>query len=206
MEAPSKKPNLQDCTDEVDLIRGGGGDVEEDERFKGDSLYLTYGELKFVKQNDKNIYFDLRSLGIEPFRFYKNGAQDFLGKLSSHTLPAALKMEEAALTRKLDDGEFSEHTLSEGRDEKSGARFRVKLAGQIYNGKPSIYVRTYVFLDHEDRWQATTRGVRLAISQEEADAMRDFIDAKLKKVAKPHPKQFAREKFHPPKVYSESAV
>lgn len=166
---------------------------QEADKFKGDSLFLTYGELNYVRQNDKNTYFDLKALGVEPFRFYKNGAQDFLGKLSSETLPAALKMVEAYLTEKLPDREFSKHVLSEGRDEKSGLRFRVKLVGQVFNGKPSIWVRTYVYLEHENRWQATARGVRLAISQEEVEKMRAFIDAKLRKVKLPQPTREVRD-------------
>ena len=145
-----------------------------------ESIFLTYGELKYVRESDKDQYFELGALGVDvPFRFYKTSAQMFLGALSNKTLPAAQAMLAAFETRQLEDGVFSETVLSEGTDTDTGVRFRVNLVGQVYNGRPNIALISEVYLTNEQRFHPTHRQVRLAISQDEFDTMKEFISEKL---------------------------
>lgn len=152
-----------------------------------DSMYLSHGELKFVWENDKNQYFELGALGVEPFRLYKTKVHSFLKKLDTDTLPAAERILAASETRQLEDGVFSQVGLDEAVDPKTGLRFRVNLVGQVFNGKPSIYLRSDVFLKDEKVFHPTRRYVRLAICRQEFDAMKLFIDRKLKSVNKSLP-------------------
>jgi hypothetical protein len=151
-----------------------------EQTFHTESLFLTHGELKYVKESETDQYFELGALGVQvPFRFYKNKAQLFLATLSNKTLPAALTYLSAYETRQLEDGTFSETALDESVDPNTGLRYRVNLVGQVFRGKPGIVLRSEVYLDNEKRFHPTCRQVKVAISQEEFENIKQFISEKL---------------------------
>ena len=156
---------------------GGAG-----ERFQGqDTLYLAHGELNFVKQNGSNMYFTLKTLGMIPFHLYKNSAQEFLGKLNE-CIRVGQKLVDSA--KKPADGTYHEIVISENLDPKLELRFRLNLVVSVYNGKPYLHLRNFVFIKDQQIWHHTKRGVRLAIDQKEADAMKAKKKKKITIAAK----------------------
>ena len=162
-------------------LEQAGGTVEENlYNGRGDTLYLSHCELNYVKQNEINPYFTLKSLGMEPFHLYKSNAQDFLGKLHCSI------SEGLVLTQKLNEGEkfpdeiWYETLLSENEDPKTNLRFRLMLVVSVFNGKPYLHMRNYVLLEDKNMWQPTKRGVRLAINESECECMKNFMDIKMK--------------------------
>lgn len=145
-----------------------------------DSLYLKHCELKYVRQNDSNQYFTLQSVGMEPFHLYKNGAQEFLGKLYQSLKEAQKLVDKVEGGIKLGDGTWHETLVSENEDSKSQLRFRLNIVVTVFNGKPYLHLRNFVFLKDKQIWHPTKRGVRFAIDPKDCDRMKEFIDLKMK--------------------------
>ena len=168
---------------------------QSDKASSEDSVYLRHCELKYVKQNDSNQYFTLQSVGMEPFHLYKNGAQEFLGKLYQSLKEAQKLVEKIDGGIKLGDGTWHETLVSENEDSKTQLRFRLNIVVTVFNGKPYLHLRNYVFLKDKQIWHPTKRGVRFAIDQKDVDTMKEFIDLKMKpKNLSSHTSQL----LHPP--------
>jgi len=148
-------------------------------QFPDDVLYLTHGELHFVKENEKYQYFNLGALGVEPFRLYKTTAQLFLNKFHQG-LKEATKLVQTAVNQPLEDGCYYEGTISENTDVLTGTKFQSRVVANVYKGIPSLALRSYVYLSEESLWHSTKRGVRLAIDQQEANQIVAFINEKMK--------------------------
>ena len=162
------------------------GPQEAKLRFRGDSVYLKHGEIKFVRVDDKNFYFSLGALGMDPFRFYKGQAQDFLRKLNSgmqEGLNLVSVMSDQAVTSTSDsedykDGVVYDGILTDNVDPLTNLRFRLRVVTSIFEGKPYLHVRSFVYAADRGEWQTTRRGVRIALEQTEEDLIKDFITEK----------------------------
>ena len=169
MEAPAVPINQNNVSEDNSF---GAGD---DNR-----LYLRHCEMNYVKQNDRNQYFTLKSLGVEPFHLYRNSAQDFLGKLHCSIAEGKTLAQKLETGEKIPDGSWHEMQISENEDPKSQLRFRLNLVVSVFNGKPYLHLRNYVFLKDKEMWQPTKRGIRLAIEESECERMKTFMDLKMK--------------------------
>jgi len=179
---------------QVDSAAAAGGDGGE---FEGeDSLFLTHGELCYVREAasgepegtaaggaEVTQYVTLGAIGVEPFRFYKKGAQEFLARLhrgfkSADKLANYLKTVKAEVANAV----VYDSVLQDKVDPKTGVQYQTRLTASVYKGAPMLTVRSYAFLPGEACWQATKRGVRIAIDREEVERIKAFINEKMKPV------------------------
>jgi len=146
-----------------------------------DTVYLSHSELTYVKLSEKNRYFTLGCIGMDPFRLYKNVAQQFLGKLSLG-LKEAVILEETLKSKSrtpLADSSYYEAAISDNVDKKTGIRYQLRIVASVFNSKPYLGLRSYVYLADKKMWHPTQRGIRFAIDEAEVNTIRAFINEKL---------------------------
>jgi len=179
---------------QVDSAASGDGGEFEGE----DSLFLTHGEMCYVREAasddepegtaaaagaEATHYVTLGAIGVEPFRFYKKGAQEFLGRLhrgfkSAEKLANYLKTVKGQVANTV----LYESILQDKVDPKTDVQYQTRLTASVYKGVPMLDVRSYAFLPGEAYWQATKRGVRIAIDRAEVERIKAFINEKMKPV------------------------
>lgn len=187
MEAPTTTIDQETVSEDASL----GEDTN--------TLYLRHCELNYVKVKDLNQYFTLKTLGVEPFYLYRNTAQNFMGKLHGSIEKAIALTQELEAGEKIPDGSWYEVSISENEDPKSQLRFRLNLVVSVFNGKPYLHLRNYVYLKEQEMWQPTRRGLRLAIDESECNRMKSFMYSKMKNTPLRFPELSAANGQHTPK-------
>ena len=138
------------------------------------TIYLTHFQATFVTESDKNQYFTLSSVGNGELRLYKKSAQALLGHLhQAHAM--GKKLEKLMGERKLPDKTYFEKTVDERTDKKTGTNYRLNLTLSIYMGKVCLYLRSFYYIEEEQRYQPTKRAVQFAINDDDYTTFRKFI-------------------------------
>lgn len=155
---------------------GGGKEKKPRERkerpidLSPDIEFFTNFTLEFVKENDKNYYFVIKSLGQEKFIFYKAKAVALMNALQQALM---------ICDKNVADIEHDRELFEKKIDEDLDNGFQSRLLASVYFKKIGIALRVFVMNDEIGDFVPSKRAIKFEHDRDEFEKMSAFIDRKL---------------------------